>query len=219
MTTNYLFKNKARKSLVYGIGINDADYPVYLREELPSEHPGKRNRKLIWKCPFYAVWVRMLERAASPKTKKRSPSYEDATVCEEWCTFSNFKAWMEMQDWEGNELDKDLLVFGNKEYSPLKCCFIPQSVNIFLTERTSKRGNFMIGVYYKKANRKFVAQCNQLNGKQKYLGIFDTQEEAFEAWLTEKQRLAIILANDLSDRSLADALINRYKNYAEAVYS
>lgn len=124
-----------------------------------------------------------------------------------------------MQDWEGNELDKDLLVFGNKEYSPLKCCFIPQSVNIFLTERTSKRGNFMIGVYYKKANRKFVAQCNQLNGKQKYLGIFDTQEEAFEAWLTEKQRLAIILANDLSDRSLADALINRYKNYAEAVYS
>ena len=38
---------------------------------------------------------------------------------------------------EGYSLDKDILVKGNKIYSPETCCFVPQDVNILFTKRTS----------------------------------------------------------------------------------
>lgn len=48
------------------------------------------------------------------------------SVCEEWLTFSNFKRWMEQQDYEGKALDKDLLVSQNKTYSSETCVFVPR---------------------------------------------------------------------------------------------
>lgn len=49
--------------------------------------------------------------------KKWKPEYKDKTVCEEWQNFANFKLWYDEHCIYGNQidLDKDILVKGNKE--------------------------------------------------------------------------------------------------------
>lgn len=112
-------KSLSQKSLVYGVGINDVDYIIRI----------KKNKKLIWSCPFYIKWKTMLERCYSLKYQKKNPTYIGCSVCPEWRYFSAFRLWMENQKWQGLQLDKDLLVKGNKVYSPNTCCFLPQAIN------------------------------------------------------------------------------------------
>ena len=47
------------KKLIYGVGINDADYVVKKWEEAGYIN-GKRKRKQVWMCPYYRVWADML---------------------------------------------------------------------------------------------------------------------------------------------------------------
>lgn len=101
---------------VQGVGIMDADYIVDVREYWVEN--GKRKSRLVWSCPFHRKWSDMLVRCYSPKRLEYRQSYAGCYVCDEWLTFSNFKSWMEKQDWEGKHLDKDLLQTGSKVYSP-----------------------------------------------------------------------------------------------------
>ncbi len=103
--------------LVYGVGVNDADYKV---QKFKTEN-GKKIQ--LWICPFYSKWKEMLRRCYSIQEKERSPCYTQASTVEHWHIFSNFKSWMETQDWEGKQLDKDLLVKDNKTYGPDTCLF------------------------------------------------------------------------------------------------
>ena len=48
---------------------------------------------------------------------------------------------MENQNWEGLELDKDLLVKGNKVYGPDTCCFIPQAINSLFGQGAKRKKN------------------------------------------------------------------------------
>ena len=77
----------------------------------------------------------MLQRCYSESHLVRQPTYKGCSVCEEWLTFSNFKSWMEQQDWEGKQLDKDLLVYKNKIYSPETCVFVSSVINSFFVEK------------------------------------------------------------------------------------
>jgi len=119
----------------------------------------------------------MLSRCYSDKTQKRQPTYIEGSVCEEWLTFSNFRSWMEAQDWDGFQLDKDIISPGNKIYSPEFCVFIPQSLNKLLNSHASRRGKWPRGVHFNKAEGIFRSVCN-VNGKSKYLGGFSTPEAA-----------------------------------------
>ena len=105
---------KRRERLVYGVGINDADYQV-----------SKGN----WRCPFYKTWKNMLARCYSPAFQRNQPLYIGCSVDERWHRFSHFKAWMEGQDWEGKALDKDRLTNGNKIYGPDTCVFLTSAEN------------------------------------------------------------------------------------------
>ena len=129
-----------KKKLVCGVGINNADYVVTVYETIGYEN-GKQKRRVVWRCPFYSRWNDMLARCYTTSYKQRFPTYEGCYVCKEWLIFSNFKAWMEKQDWEGKELDKDLLVSRNKVYSPETCVFVDKRVNLFLTESSANRGD------------------------------------------------------------------------------
>ena len=95
------------KKLVFGVGINDADYVIDKRinASLPGE---RRSQKVLWACPYYSRWKDVLSRCYAAYHLLKRPNYFDCTVCEEWLLFSNFKKWMEQQDWEGKQLDKDL---------------------------------------------------------------------------------------------------------------
>ena len=201
------------QKLVCGVGINDADYVTQKWETI--EVKGKQKQKLVWECPYYRAWNNMLKRCYSSKLQERRPTYKGCSVSEEWLTFSNFKRWMECQDFEGKQLDKDLLFSGNKVYSKETCVFVTRCVNMFTTDRGASRGEWMIGVSWNKEKIKFQSQCrNPFTKKGEHLGYFTCELEAHQAWLKRKLELANLLASEQTDERVAKALIERYTNYS-----
>jgi len=161
--------------------------------------------------PFYRKWKDMIYRCYSEKEKERNPCYEDCKVCEEWLNFDSFKSWMQSQDWQGNQLDKDILLAGNKIYSPEACCFVSGAVNKFLTDSKRSRGEFKIGCYYDKKLRAFRARCsNPFSNKLESLGLFECDTSAHLAWKKRKHELACQLADLQTDQRVAAALRVRY---------
>ena len=202
---------KTRK-LVFGVGINDADYFVVKWKTIEGD--GKRKRELVWFCPFYRAWKSMLKRCYYIKDQERNPTYNGCSVSEEWKRFSNFRAWMVTQDWEGKQLDKDLLFEGNKVYRAEACIFVPSSVNTFITDSAASRGEWMIGVAWHKGTSKFESRCrNPFTKKCEYLGYFISELEAHQEWLKRKLELAKELAAIQTDPRVSEALIKRYTNY------
>lgn len=174
--------DEGKASLVMGVGINDANYPIKKRV------CGKQVQD-----PFYAVWSGMLERCYSDKYHQKKPTYKDCTVCDEWLTFSNFKSWMERQDWEGKHLDKDFLSEDVKIYSPRTCVFVNPRLNAFFK---SPKG-------FTVCRRKFKVSCkNPFTKMNVHLGLFRTKEEAYTAWLSKK----ICYLKDLLDSGIDDNL-------------
>ena len=197
------------RKLIYGVGINDADYDVHECANVSGKW------KNIWRCPFYKTWTNMLYRCYSEKAQSKHPTYKSCRVCDEWLVFSNFKAWMETQDWEGKHLDKDVLKGGNKTYCPEWCIFVDRNINNFVTDRGNYRGEYMIGVSWHKSGCKFVSQCrNPFTHKNEYLGYFTNELEAHLAWKSRKHELACLLADSeyCTDPRLAEALRTRYAN-------
>lgn len=200
--------------LVRGIGINDAGYKVKIQEIVGYKENGKPIQKLIWTCPFYLTWVNMLTRCFSEVYKSQHLTYNETRVCEGWVRFSVFREWMQSQDWEGKNLDKDILIKGNKLYSPETCVFVSQNVNKFLTESDAIRGEFPIGVHWDSDRSKFRSQVNNpFTKKKEYLGLYATATEAHQAWLKRKLEIAYLLAENEPNLAVATAIINRYKEY------
>lgn len=197
------------KRLVYGVALNDSTEPVekYTNELQPD---GSVKKKRVWSCPFYRRWLSMIKRCYSPVYHEEKPTYRDVTCCEEWLTFSNFKRWMEQQDWEDKELDKDIIGDG-KLYSPYTCAFVNKTTNTFLNTCAKSRGEWPLGVSYEATTKKFKASCsNPFSGKRELLGRFDTAKEAHDAWRKRKHELAQLLAKTESDERVSAALHVKY---------
>lgn len=104
-----------------------------------------RKAKLSWVCPYYRDWMEILRRCFCPKLKKKSPTYRDCTVCDDWKYLSNFIKWVDSQpnrDWQNCALDKDFLILDNKHYGPETCVYISKSLNSFIITRGNDRGGF-----------------------------------------------------------------------------
>lgn len=197
-----------KRKLIYGVGINDADYRLYEKEKVDGK---VRNR---WICPFYIKWVSMLQRCYSQIFFLKYPSYRGCSVVNDWLYFSKFRTWMLEQEWEGKELDKDILFPGNKVYGPETCIFIDARVNTFLGEKRSSIKGDLIGVSFDRNSGKYKAECRcVVENKSKHLGLFIDIEEGHKAWLAFKLKQAYILAEQQTDERVAKALIDRYENY------
>ena len=163
--------------------INDANYVVKPQKNLMRSY-----------CPFYVKWTAMKRRVCAIEYKTNHPTYEQATCSGDWLRFSKFKAWMEKQPWEGMELDKDIIVPGNKLYSPETCCFIPQKLNFIFRDFSRKVANFgaPMGVTYVTDNpeslnkKRWKVQVSSINKPQTYLGVFNTKEQAHKVWQMAK---------------------------------
>lgn len=202
------------KKLVCSVGINDADYDVQKFETI-GYADGKQKRKKVWACHYYQTWRNMLVRCYSDKYQEKRPTYAGCTVSDDWLTFSNFKTWMEKQEWEGKHLDKDLLFEGNKVYSHEACVFVTQTVNSFTTDSGAARGEWLIGVCWRKDLGKFHSKCcNPFTKKREHLGYFTCEQEAHQAWLRRKLELAHDLSAVQTDPRVAKALIERYSKTA-----
>lgn len=189
------------KKLVYGVGVNDSDTPV------KTVIDGKSVA-----CKIYSTWQNMLGRCYSARLQGISPTYIGCTVADEWHSFNSFREWVLTQDWEGNQLDKDLIVEGNKIYSPDTCIFVTKGTNMFLVDRKASRGDLPIGVSLinRGYSRPYKA-CVSVKGKVKYLGLYATPEEAHQAWRVAKYELAVEFASEQTDPRVASALIERYQ--------
>lgn len=182
-------------SSVAKVGINDANYVVVMYEKIGD----KRIR--TWTCPFYRSWSNMLKRCYSVSSLKDRPTYTGCYVCDDWLYFSKFKSWMQSQEWEGKVLDKDLLVKGNKVYSPNTCLFISSNINTFITGTN--------GVSFDKERLLYKAYIS-IDDKYVFLGRYPTAQQAYEKWLERKHELACQLADNETDSRIKIALKTRY---------
>lgn len=151
----------------------------------------------------YRMWHNLINRALNAKVKKKIPTYKDVSVCKEWLTYSNFKTWFDNPEngyIDGYELDKDILVKGNKIYSPQTCCFVPHEINTLLINRKRFRGKYPIGVS-KSNSGKYKATVNVRNTRI-VIGTFNTTEEAFNAYKRAKETIIKSIAKEYYDNRL-----------------
>lgn len=136
--------------------------------------------------PIYEVWRGIIRRCYSIENQKKHPTYKDCTVDERWHNYQIFAKWYEDNHVEGFHLDKDILVKGNKIYSPETCCFVPRDINNLFIKAQNKRGKYPIGVHINKNTNKYIALVGRGFG-QEWIGAYDTPEEAFQAYKVAKE--------------------------------
>lgn len=196
---------KRKHKIIHGHGVNDADYNTN-RTEIVN---GKQ--KIVWSCQIYLTWRAMIRRCYCEKTHVFHPTYKCCSVSEEWLYFSNFREWMKNQDWEGKDLDKDILCPGNKVYSKSACIFVSRPLNLFLNSNKAMRGDSPLGTSYRKRTDSYEAHCsNPFTKKIEYLGLFKDPTDAHLAWKARKHELACIYADMQDDERVAEALRTRF---------
>lgn len=188
---------------ICGVGINDADYFVDIKGELPRVN-GKRKRYQIFLCPYYSTWRTMITRCYSAKLHARQPNYADVRVCDEWHLFSTFRKWMVEQEWEGKQLDKDVLGTG-KIYSPSTCVFLPRKINNFVVGDSGTSNVYPLG-------SGFVAKGKNFEGKSIHLGSFYFWIDARISYLKHKlSQVEHYYSSGEICSVVRDALLSRYK--------
>ncbi len=137
----------------------------------------------------YSTWDQMLTRCYRGICK----GYENCVVHEHWLNFQKFADWYYSQnDWDKKDckgksycLDKDILGDG-KIYSEQTCCFVPESLNKFLTNTKSATGAYRQG-------KKFLVRT-RLSG---VVGIFEDKTIAMLKYKETKLKdLEIILQKE-----------------------
>ena len=173
---------------VCGVGISGAKYPITI--------DGVKTKE-------YGLWKDMLTRCYSGACKKKQPTYEGCEVSDNFKNYEYFYEWCNKQigfDVKGFDLDKDLLVKGNKVYSENTCIFIPREINTLLVKRKASRGKYLIGVYWSNTSKTFIAQVKRNKGKSEHLGYFTTELEAFNAYKTAKEAFIKEQASNWKDK-------------------
>lgn len=183
-----------RRRLVCGVGVNDSLTPM-------SEI---RNGKQVI-CPIYKKWHDMIVRCYDERRKQTCPSYHGCVVDHGWLAFSRFREWVNSKNWQGMEIDKDLIGCG-KLYSPATCVFITRKLNTFLAYKKPSENGLPPGVCMRHGNVLFRSQITR-QGKQFHLGVFDTAEGAYRMWASEKAKMAIQLASEQESSLIASGLL------------
>ena len=140
----------------------------------------------------------MIRRCYSKGIQYTTTSYSNCTVCEEWHNFQNFAEWYNNNIWNDEFcfLDKDILIKGNKLYSPNTCIFVDNRINCLFVKSDKKRGKYPIGVI--KVKEKYIAKCRDGYGNSINLGYFDSETVAFNAYKVEKENVIKKVADDYS---------------------
>ena len=154
-----------------------------------GKHSSKTNERI------YKVWGSILQRCYSDTYHRtKTENYKGVVVCDEWKDLQNFAEWWESNDFsnfvddkgKSYQIDKDLLSFGDKVYSPKTCCFVPSEINSLVIGSNKSRGSYPIGVSYHKVTGKFMSRLRK-GDSSNYLGIYDKVEEASQAYKTAKE--------------------------------
>ena len=111
-----------------------------------------------------------------------------------------------MSNWH---LDKDLICKECKMYSPKTCCLLPPEVNAIFQNKVISKSTGVRGVH--KEGNKYTTTISKF-GKQTYLGLYETIEEAHNAYNNAKKEYL----DELSERwkgTLPDNVCEAIKNF------
>ena len=185
------------RQLIYGVGVNDVMIPEFS------------------KTRTYRTWGGMIRR-----TGKRDPnmhnfdSYKDCNLDPRWYKLSVFKEWIEQwDDYENKEIDKDILIPGNKDYGPDSCLMVRPFVNLWFKPNAAK-GDLPRGVSWNPAWRRgkspnpYRAQITPIGGKRTGLGYYSTVEKASTVFESARKEQLKILIETETDLKVKNALIN-----------
>ena len=185
---------------VFGVGVIGNKYP--------SRVNGVHTKE-------YTLWCSMLQRCYSEAFKKKYLTYDVCEASENFKYYEYFYEWCQNQigfGIDGFQLDKDLLVKGNKVYNEDTCVFIPSEINLVLIKSDNIRGKHPIGVHWSNSNKAFVAKVKKNKGRQEYLGSFSTEIEAFNAYKQAKEAFVKEQANKWKSQ-IDDRAYNALMNY------
>lgn len=140
------------------------------------------------KTKSYQLWRDMRKRCASggPHQQGR-PTYAGCEISEDFQDFQQFATWCQRQIGYGRpgyQLDKDLLVVGNKTYGADECAFVPAALNCFFLSPRGRKVDLPVGVVLGNCGR-YRARMN-VDGIVRYIGSFDSQESASDAYRAAK---------------------------------
>ena len=190
-----------QRHLVYGVGINDSKISTGSSKE---------------REPSYALWKSILSRCYGKEYLKRA-TYKNCSVCNEWLFYSNFKKWFDdpINGYrKGYHIDKDILVRGNKIYSPDTCCFVPPEINTLIVKHDATRGDLPIGVTKNNSVSRGFRAIVRIYGKYHTIGYFDTIEEAFNAYkLTKETHIQEMATRYYKDGKITKKVYNALMNY------
>ena len=194
---------KSRK-LKYGVGINDVMIPgfVYTRT--------------------YRTWSGIIKRTdmRDPKLMEyeKNKCYNDCTLDPRWFKLSVFKEWVEQwDDYENKEIDKDILIPGNKIYGPETCLMVSKSVNLFFRpniKRNLARGVHHVSKFKEGGKNPYSASIVRWSEKLKkksriHLGHYPTIEEASAAYESARKEEIQFLIETETDIRVKNALIKQ----------
>lgn len=166
----------------------------------------------------YKTWRSLFQRCYDEKYINKYPTYKDCTVCKEWHNYQNFGEWYDENYYKiDNEkmcLDKDILYKSNKLYSPETCVFVPNNINLLFIKSDAARGEYPIGVCFRKEENKFIARCSTIDTKinkikRIFLGYYSTPKKAFYAYKEFKEKYI---------KQVADEYKNKYPQFPQKLY-
>lgn len=191
--------------VVYGVGASGNKYPTSKNGKRIKEHNS---------------WNGILTRCFDKKTKEKYPTYKDTTCCDEWLLYDNFYEWLHSQEnfdkWLNGSrwaVDKDILVKGNKIYSPETCCLVPMNINSFFSSHGNKLYDMPAGIDMVKG--KFLVRCcNPITNNRERLGLYKTLEEAFCVYKQRKEDIIKQLAQkEFDSGNITKECYNAMMNY------
>lgn len=160
-----------------------------------------------------SVWRQMKHRANAWTYDDRFKSYYGCSYSEEWEEYNNFRDWylshMYNTYGEGLCLDKDLLIKGNRVYSPSTCCLIPHRINTSISTRRKGKNGLPPGVTRNPYNYNQYLVSVSFDGIS-IRGKFDNKEDAFKFYKDQKEKNIKALAKyyiDILPEYIYDALL------------
>ena len=151
----------------------------------------------LTKTDMCHMWNNMYTRCYNPNYHERSPQYKECAICDEWLDDKeSFYEWVRENYYtvgdEQMDLDKDILVKGNKIYSPDTCIFTPHSINAYFENLTREP-------IYRPTLNKYKMDIF-LEGTNVNIGYYDTSDEAKKVYIKHKEAAILAKADLYKDR-------------------
>ena len=150
----------------------------------------------------YQVWCSVLQRCYSPSNERMRSGYKDCTVSDMFKMFPLFLCWWKenvVDDKTSYQLDKDILVKGNRIYGEDTCCLVPREINNLFINTKNTNKTLPVGVRFVEGTNMFKSVVRKF-GKSTCLGSYTTVEKAFNAYKKAKEAHVKDVANKWKDK-------------------